>query len=408
MNGRAPRGHPNRFEALYALANVGAFLCFVPLIGFFLPQRAMVLAPDHGVRLLSWILFWGAVASSIVNFFAGWLSDRLMGRHGSRLPMVAIGLVATIVSFGVLANAATAEALVLAFLFFQICFNLMFSPFNALAADHVSDARKGRVFGLLSLGLPLAQLAIVGIVVMGVGDMTSWLLIVAVAVTIAIVPLLLLGRSCAGPPIVPLEKADEPDGRRAPSAPLRRDFALAWVGRLLVQCTAVATSSYLLVHLSDGKRAADMAESWFSALAMIALVAGVLVGVVVGRWSDRTSTRRPFLQATALLIAAGCALVGVANSWESIASGYVTFVVGLTGFLTVDGAVVAELVGREENRGAQLGVMNLTNTLPALIVPLLALLLDRSGLDVTVWLFLCLSAGAVGTALLVSMMRTIR
>lgn len=408
MNGHRAGSPSTRFGLLYALANFGAFLCFVPLIGLFLPQRALMLAPDHGVRLLSWILLWGAVGSSIVNLGAGWLSDRLMIRHGSRLPLVAIGLGATIASFGALAVAATAETLVTAFLFFQICFNLMFAPFNALATDHVSDAMKGRVFGLLSLGLPLAQLAIVGIVALGIRDMPSRLSIVAVVVTIAILPLLLFGRSAAGPPIPPLGRAAEPHGHPSNSVALRRDFALAWGGRLLVQCTAVATSSYLLVHLSHPARAAGRAESWFSALAMTALVAGLLVGVIVGRWSDRTTRRRPFLQATALLVASGCALVSLGHSWPSIASGYAIFAVGLTGFLTIDGAVVAELVGREGNRGAQLGVMNLTNTLPALVVPLLALLLDRTGLDVTVWLFLCLSAGAVLTALLVSMMRTIR
>jgi MFS family permease len=397
----------DRFVLLYALANFGAFLCFVPLIGLFLPQRAMLLAPDQGVRLISWILLWGAVGSSIANFGAGWVSDRLMSRHGSRLPMVAVGLLATLASFVGLAAAATPQTLVLAFLLFQICFNLLFSPFNALATDHVRDAMKGRVFGLLSLGLPLAQLAIVAIVALGIRDMPMRLLLIAVAVTVTILPLLVVGRSAAGPPISPRDTPNSAVAVVGLFGTLTRDFALAWAGRLLVQCTAVATSSYLLIHLSDPARAGGRAEAWFSALALTALVSGLLVGVAIGRWSDSLARRRLFLQATALLVALGCALVGVGYSWAATASGYALFAVGLTGFLTIDGAVVAELVGREGDRGAQLGIMNLTNTLPALIVPLLALLLDSAGLDVTVWLFLCLSAGAVVTAALASMMRTI-
>lgn len=397
----------NRFVLLYALANFGALLCFVPLIGLFLPQRAMMLAPDHGVRLISWILLWGAVGSSIANFAAGWMSDRLMNRHRSRLPMVAAGLLATLASFAALAAAATPQALVLAFLLFQICFNLLFSPFNALATDHVRDAMKGRVFGLLSLGLPLAQLAIVAIVALGVREMPMRLLLIAGVVSVTILPLLVLGRSAAGPPIPPRATSNSAVGVAGLFGTLTRDFALAWAGRLLVQCTAVAMSSYLLVHLSDPARAGGRAESWFSALALTALVSGLLVGVIIGRWSDKMARRRLFLQATTLLVALGCALVGLGYSWAATASGYALFAVGLTGFLTVDGAVVAELVGREGDRGAQLGIMNLTNTLPALIVPLLALLLDGAGLDVTVWLFLCLSAGAIMTAALASMMRTI-
>ncbi len=407
MSGREVVPGANRFVLLYALANFGALLCFVPLIGLFLPQRAMMLAPDQGVRLISWILLWGAIGSSIANFVAGWVSDRLMSRHGGRLPMVAAGLLATIASFGALAAAATPQALVLAFLLFQICFNLLFSPFNALATDHVPDTMKGRVFGLLSLGLPLAQLAIVAIVALGIRDMPSRLLLIAIAVSVTILPLLIFGRSAAGPLIPPRDTASIAVGVASRFGNLTRDFALAWSGRLLVQCTAVATSSYLLVHLSDPVRAGDRAESWFSALALTALVSGLLVGVVIGRWSDKMARRRVFLQATALLVAFGCALVGVGYSWATTASGYALFAVGLTGFLTIDGAVVAELIGREGDRGAQLGIMNLTNTLPALVVPLLALLLDSAGLDVTVWLFLCLSAGAIVTAVLASMMRTI-
>ncbi len=407
MSDREAGSGGDRFVLLYALANFGAFLCFVPLIGLFLPQRAMLLAPDQGVRLISWILLWGAVGSSIANFAAGWVSDRLMKRHGSRLPMVAAGLLVTLVSFGGLAAAATPQALVLAFLLFQICFNLLFAPLSALATDHVDDAVKGRVFGLLSLGLPLAQLAIVAIVALGIRDMPARLLLVAVAAILAILPLLLLGRSAAGATIAPLGGFSATDSGPALSAELRRDFALAWAGRLLVQCTAVATASYLLVHLSDPDRAAERAESWFSDLALTGLVSGLLVGVAVGRWSDRMSKRRIFLQATALLVASGCALIGLGQSWLVIAAGYALFAVGLTGFLTVDGAVVAELVGRKGNRGVQLGVMNLTNTLPALLVPLLALVLDSIGLDVTAWLYLSLAAGAVMTAVLVSLMRTI-
>ncbi len=407
MNERAAGTAAGRFVLLYALANFGAFLCFVPLIGLFLPLRAMMLAPDQGVRLISWILLCGAIGSSIANFTAGWVSDRLMKRHGSRLPMVVVGLLATLASFGGLNAAATPQALAVAFLLFQICFNLLFAPFNALAADHVRDAMKGRVFGLLSLGLPLAQLAIVGIVELGIRDLPSRLLIVAVAVSVTMVPLLLFGQAAAGPPLAPRDDAGAPISGPELHGAQRRDFALAWTGRLLVQCTAIATASYLLIHLADPDRAAEAAESWFSDLALTGLVAGLLVGVVIGRWSDRTARRRLFLQATALLVALGCALIGLGQAWVAIAAGYALFAVGLTGFLTIDGAVVAELVGREGNRGVQLGIMNLTNTLPALLVPLLALVLSGIGVDVTAWLFLSLAAGAVMTAALVSLMRTI-
>lgn len=397
----------NRFALLYMVANVGAFICFIPLLGLLLPQRAMALAPDDGVRLLSAILLSGAVAASLANIAAGRLSDWQLDRHGSRLPMVAAGLAATLASFAALAAAATPAALLAAFLLFQLCFNLLFAPFNALATDHVADAIKGRMFGLLSLGLPLAQLVIVGLVGLGIEGIAARLAVIAALGSIAILPLLLFGRASAGPPMAPPAMFDAYAEALPPPSRLRRDFVLAWVARLLIQFAAVVAGSYLLIHLAVADRAGNRAEAWFSALSLTALVLGLIVGLVVGRWSDRVARRRPFLWATALLVALGCALVGIGTSWLTIASGYGLFSIGMIGFLTIDGAVIAQLIGKAGRRGSRLGIMNLTNTLPSLIVPLLALAFGWITTAVTAWLFLAAALGALIAAALVAALRTI-
>lgn len=407
MNSQAAGSGSGRFAVLYALANVGVFVCFIPLIGLFLPQRAMAIAPESGVRLLSWILLVGAMGSSAANLGAGWLSDRLLVRHGSRLPMVGCGLMMTLASFAGLAAAESSASLLVAFLLFQICFNMLFAPFNALATDHVDDAMKGRIFGLLSLGLPLSQLAVVGIVASGIEIIGSRIAIVATFATLMILPMLVAGRKAAGPPIPTASALQDAAAVVAPARTLRRDFALAWSGRLLIQCAAVAAGSYLLVHLSDFDRAGNDAEPWFGALSLMALIIGLVVGVAIGRWSDATARRRPFLWATALLVSMGSAMLGMGTNWPVIAAGYAVFSVGLTGFLTIDGAAIAQLIGQSGNRGSRLGVMNLTNTLPALLVPLVALALDQGVAGVTEILFILVAAGALFAASLVSMIRMI-
>ena len=397
-----------RFMALYALANVGAFLCFVPLIGLFLPQRALAVAPDTGVRLLSWILLAGAVGSSLANLVAGWISDRLIGRQRSRLPMVSAGLVLTLGSFVALALAVTPLTLMAAFLLFQICFNMLFAPFNALAADHIDDAMKGRAFGLLSLALPCAQLSVVAIVGLEIQGVADRLALVALLVAVAFLPLLLLGRAAAGPVIAPAAIADDQPYTHESVAGVKADFVRAWIARLLIQCAAVAAGSYLLVHLAQAGRAGREAESWFAALSLMALIIGPLVGLLVGRWSDAAARRRPFLWVTALLVMLGAAALGVSDGWQAVATGYAIFAVGLTGFITIDGALIAQLVGQGGKRGLRLGLMNLTNTLPSLLVPVVALLANRQGDSITEPLFLFVACGALIAAMLVASIRTIR
>lgn len=398
-----------RFACVYVLANIGAATCFVPLIGLLLPQRAAMLDDDASARLLSWILLSGAIVASAANIAAGRLSDWAMTRHGSRVPLIALGFAATLGTFVALAIAENATALLAAFLLFQLCFNLFFAPFNALAADHVDDAIKGRVFGMMGLAIPLAQTATVAIVTMDIRGLPLRLVFIALVATLALLPLLLVGRRWAGPPIAP--QTLEAGTLAPPSDPYRRrDFVLVWAGRLLVQCAAVAMGSYLFVHIgSVAVRAGDSGaeERWFADLSLIMLVAGVFVGIAIGQWSDRTLRRRRFLSSTALLVGLGCALLAVGDSWPTIALGYTIFAAGIAGFQAIDGAVIAQLIGGADRRAARLGLMNLTNTLPSLFVPALALLMGQGGQAVTTWLFAGAACAAAITAALASRIKTI-
>lgn len=400
-----------RFSRAYALANVGAFICFIPLIGLLLPQMTLAVAPADGARLFSWVLLAGAIGASVGNIAAGTLSDFLLPAHGSRLPLVALGLTATLVSFSTLALATTPSSLVGAFILFQLCFNLLFAPFNALATDYVPDAMKGRLFGLLSLSLPLAQLMIFAIVALPLPTTPQRLLLIAMLALVAFVPLLLSLARGRAPPL--LAAAASPVASKAVCAMAkssRRDFAFVWMARLLVQCAAVAAGSYLYLHLTQiaGSGNSDATvEQWMGHLSLVSLAAGLTVGVALGRWSDGLARRRPFLLLTSLLVGLGCALIGTSNEWVVIAMGYGLFAVGLTGFLTVDGAVVAQIVGRGEGRGANLGLMNLTNTLPALIIPALMLTIENIAAASAADLFVCVATGAVAGALLMTGIRTI-
>ncbi len=399
-----------RFGWLYATANLGAFVCFIPLIGLLLPQKAMLLSPAGDIALLSWILLGGAIASSLANIVAGWISDRTLQRNASRLPMIGVGLAATLATIAALAAAQTPATLFAAYLLFQLCFNLLFAPFNALATDHIPDAMKGRMFGLLSLALPLSQLAIIAIIALDVQAQPAAFALVAAVATVTILPLLLFGRTAAGPPLAAGGDGSGPAPAPAPLALPSRDFALAWSGRLLIQCAAVAASSYMLVHLvavAGRHPQGGSAEIWLGRLSVIALVVGLAVGVTIGRWSDRTTRRRPFLWASALLVAAGCAMLAITDSWSVIVGGYAVFAIGLTGFLTIDGAVIAQIVGRSGHRAARLGIMNLTNTLPALLIPGLVLMIDGTSPAAIAALFLCVAVGALLAALLASMLRTV-
>lgn len=411
MTATSPPQSAKAFHALYALANIGAFVAFVPLINLMLPQRAMELSASNGLDILSWVLLAGGIASSVSNIAAGWVSDVLIDRTGSRIPMIGVGLVATALSYAALAIADSLGALIGAFILFQIAFNVMFSPLVALASDHVPDRDKGRLFGYLSLAMPLAQCAVMLLAWSQVETMSTQLLLVAILVACLIVPMCLWGRRTAGPRMDTTAGEGISATNTGPaSGPLGRDFGYAWISRFFIQCCGVAVGSYLFIHLSllgsTGLGGAS-SEVIFGNLMLVSLSGSLFVGLIAGAWSDRVGRRLPFLRLATVLVGAGCLLMALGDHWLWLAFGFAIFTIGLTGFLTIDSAMIAQIVGQRSLRGVRLGIVNLTNTIPAICVPALSLMLDATSASTTAALFLCMAVGTLVALFCVSQIRSV-
>lgn len=403
-------GPVRRFALVYATANLGAFLCFVPLIGLLLPRRMAELDPATSLVSLSWALLCGAVAASLSNLLWGAISDRVVLRFGSRLPLIALGLAATCLSFLPLVLAADSVQLVAAFVLFQLCFNLLFAPLAALVTDYVADADKGRMFGLLNLALPISQGSIFLIASIDATAMSRGLELIVPVVIMLFLPLLLGNRPGTARRFPDLHRADAVPKSGRPHA-VTRDFLFAWTARLLVQCASVAVSSYLFLHLSglavQGGGGGNDPERWFGQLSLLSALIGIIAGWSIGLASDRIARRRPFLWASALAVAAGCLTIATATGRGQVDAGFGLFAAGLAGFLTIDGALVAQLVGRAPNRAFLLGVLNLTNTIPAIAVPALTIAVGEMAEAASSVLFLAVAACAACAAGLAAMIRTV-
>ncbi|MBU3077736.1 MFS transporter [Sphingomonas quercus] len=395
-----------RFNWLYPAANAGAYIAFLPLLTIAVPLRAEGLAGAGKVVLLSETLLAGVIVATIANVVAGLLSDRSRARAGTRLPWLWIGLAGAWASYALIAMAPDGWRLMLGVVLFQLFFNTMFSPMTALFADKVPDRLKGRVSAYTNLAWPLGSLAsaLVGLPVLATDG--ARILTIAVMMGGLILPLMLFW-----PRDLP-DTADTGAGAGiAVEAVARRwaAFRSLWFAKFMVQLSGTVLTGYFLFYLKDGVRlAGPEAQLGFAWTMTVATAVTALASLGAGRWSDRSGRRRPFLLGAIALMAAGLLLMLARPDRLAAMGGYTLFSAGLGVFLTIDVALVAQILPSARHRGRDLGLMNCANTLPAVAGPLVAMAtLDDAGNGYGA-LFLVLLAGLAAGGVAIALGRALR
>ena len=366
------------FIAILTLAFIGAFIAFVPLLSLLVPLLAQSLAPADKVGLLSACALWGALVASLANMAVGWASDRTRHRWGRRRPWILAGLIGVILAYALIASARTPLALVGGVMMFQLTFNMMFAPLLVILADRVPDHQKGRVAAFLGLGAPMGAVTGVLLTAPMMPGMATRMVILSVLVAACLLPLLLTCRDVAPGP-------REDHGR---SLPVRSvDFGLVWFSRFLLQIAASVVNAYMLFYLADHARYAEQfpgstVEAGLARLITFSTALIVASGFLGGLASDRLNRRKGFILLAAGLMAAGLGVFAFWPTWPGPLVGYTLYGIGFGLYATVDSALVAQVLPSRRDSARDLGVMNLTNTLPAVLAPVLALVAlgpDRQG-----------------------------
>lgn len=353
-----------RFILLVALANAGGVIGFLPLLSLLLPVKIGEIAGESRIAIFTATVIAGALAASLSNVVFGWLSDRSVARGRGRRKWIGIGLGGLAASFACVALASTPLQIVVAIMLFQTAVNAVLAPMFAVMADEVPDAQKGLSGGLIALGAPLASAVGAAMVATGIENESGRLAFVFAAALSCILPLLLTRSlpAAAGARLDPEQ-----------SALAGRDLAVAWAARLLVQVAGNVLWLYLVYYFATVDPATPAAKG-VGALGHLMTVAYLLplpVAVLSGRWSDRIGRRKPFLLAFAALAALGLAGLAFAWSWWSAAIAFALYAMGSAAFLSLHSGFAMQLLPDPRHRGRDLGLINLTNTLPALVGPAL-------------------------------------
>ncbi len=352
------------FLVLFALAAAGGAAAYVPLLTVLLPQQIVKLQGGEDVAALAQVAFLGAVMASLANIAVGMLSDRSQTRR----PWIIAGLIASNLALIAVGKAGSIAELVLLIMAWQVALNLMLAPLMAWAGDCFPDSQKGVLGGALALAPALGAIAGSVVTFAGLVAPDARLGLVSLLVTVRVLPAVLLGGGRA--------RAELMQPVKAAGDPLRlRDRVVVrmWAARLLVQVAEGGMFAFLLYWLRS--LAPDYPENGAANIFSIVLVCAVPLSLLLGRWSDRHGRPVQPLVACALLCSAGMLVMAVARTLDMAIAGYVLFAIAAAIFLALHSGQTLRVLPAPQHRGRDLGLFNLTNTVPGMVMPWLTVML---------------------------------
>ncbi len=362
-----------RWTMSVVLVNVGINTAFFGPIQVLLGQQAIHFSEPDKEAILALVTGAGAAVSLVANPLFGTFSDRSVSRFGRRVPWVFIGAVLGTIGLLGLAVAPGVAAMVLLWCLVQLGCNGALAAITAAVPDQVPVRQRGTIGGLASMGTVVGILlgAAVGAVV--AGNFALGYILCAIALVAGMVPYLFLSNDHV------LAAADRPPFTWAAFfagfwiSPRRHpDFAWAWLTRFLVNVGNHLVTLYLLFFLRDAV-GFDNPEFGVLVLTGIYAVLTLVTAVIGGRWTDRVGRRKPFVIASSAIIALAALILAFEPTWTGVLVGAAVLGVGYGAYLAVDFALLTQVLPSAASRGKDLGVINVANSLPQVIVPVIAL-----------------------------------
>lgn len=399
------------WTALLAVANLGLWMGYFGPLQVLLPNQAEAIAPADKELVLGLVTGVGAAVAVVTGPLVGALSDRTTLRWGRRRPWVLVGTAAGAGGLVLLAGQTTAIGMVLGWCLAQAGLNTLQTGLTAVVPDRVPVRQRATVSGWIgapqSLGVVVAVLLVTAVVT---GIRSGYLLIAGVVVALAL-PFVL------ATPDVPLPGSQRPVWSTAEflrgfrlQARQRPDFAWAWLTRFLVQLGNALATLYLLYYVRDQVRFEQVfpghrAEEGLLVLILAYTAAAVVSTVVGGVISDRSGKRKPWVIASGLISAAPAALLALWPSWPVVVAAAVLLGIGFGAYMSVDQALVTQVLPTAHDRARDLGLVNIANSAPQVLGPVLAAPLVTLGGYPT--LYLAVAAVTVAGAVLVRRIRSV-
>jgi MFS family permease len=149
------------------------------------------------------------------------------------------------------------------------------------------------------------------------------------------------------------------------------DFAWGWATHFLVNLGNDLGTLYLLYFLSRGAHYHDPQTGLLILMALYA-VALLAAGSVLGTLSDRSGKRKPFIIASAVVMALAATLLAVSPTWHFALVAAPLLGAGFGTYWSAAPALLTQVLPAAVDRGKDVGLINMAYNAPLVVAPLAA------------------------------------
>jgi MFS family permease len=357
-----------RWIGLLSLANLGLWMGYFGPLQVLLPNQAQDLGGIDKTTALGIITGAGALVAVLVGPIAGALSDATTARTGRRHTWIASGALLGCAGLALLSGQRTLIGLTLCWCVAQAGLNTLQAGLSAIVPDRTPVRQRGLVSGWVGLTQSIGVVIGVLLVTLVAGGY----FLIGSLVVLTVVPFLLLTPDPAVPagaaPRITLRGLAAVfrfDPRANP------DFAWAWATRFLVQLGNAMATLYLLYFLRDRVHHSSP-EDGLLLLILVYTGTTVLTVVAGGIVSDRTGRRKPSVIVSGYVMAAAAGLLALWPTWTGALIAAAVLGLGFGVYLSVDQALITQVLPAAEDRAKDLGIINIANSAPQVLGPALA------------------------------------
>jgi MFS family permease len=315
----------------------------------------------------------GALFALFINPLVGRLSDRTTSRFGRRRPWILGGTLVAVAAFVFMGAATEVWMLLVGWCVVQAALNGVLATVNATVPDQVPVSSRGRASGIIGLMTPLGVLG-GSVLVTFLADDFSRLVVPGVigAVLVLIFVVILRDRPITTPP-TERYTAKEFFGSFVFNPAKHPDFGWTWITKFAVMFGYVGVGTFIPFYLVDRFGLDEQTAITTVLMCNLVLFACMAIsGPLGGYISDRVGKRRIFVAAAGLIMVIGLVVMAFAVDPTMVIVGQGIIGLGLGSFTSVDLALATQVLPNPSEAAKDLGVLNIANTLPSSVAPIVA------------------------------------